>query len=473
VNWNMNYYLKDYGFFLHACNLNKTIFKRGFKLLSGTGHQEYMLNAPQGTIANTYYLTPWEISDFLNFIRIQSWPEKLQNILSNEAALKLFPNLLMNVTGTVPRDVQQFITYLDTAEHQSYKLNPFDTLKEYLKHFEERRLQDWEFVLGEYMKKKGDDIDIFCQNILDALLSFTNQPIPHNFLDLSVLYWVERTSQYFPVTPVASKALISLIRNTSMKNNEYTINLLDKSVDPTERGLAFERVIAKMIFLKGVSLKTTRLDGSDEKDIGINCIFSHSFSNVNPIPDKVYIPTIFIPPRNYPAGDLIIVSQDKVVMIQVTTRPPYVKIPSKGTSYSAIYDAGKYKTLQLGTMPPGKNFAEAFLNLITHQSIVNVDIKDEEVKIIVGEDCLTKKIHVHNLVDRNGNPVSNFFYIIISSSELYDTPWYKKQAIKYPWVRVVDRKNLVTILPEPIIALLPKSDSKSTAEKPKKGDKYE
>ena len=80
LNWLPQVTPRELGFFTHASNVNTTPLQRGLKLLSGTGHQEYLLYAPPGTLRGyTINLEPWSDADFkslaftVNCLLLSDW----------------------------------------------------------------------------------------------------------------------------------------------------------------------------------------------------------------------------------------------------------------------------------------------------------------------------------------------------------------------------------------------------------------
>jgi len=120
-------------------------------------------------------------------------------------------------------------------------------------------------------------------------------------------------------------------------------------------------------------------------------------------------------------------------MIQLTFLSPISKVPSEGSSYSAIYSNEKYRTDLGALFGPGGNFASHLLAFTKHTV--------KSVELTAGD-----------LVDETGTSVLHHFqYLIISTSVKKNIADSKK----FPWVRLVDRKTLRSWLPKETIALLP------------------
>jgi len=282
------------------------------------------------------------------------------------------------------------------------------------------------------------DLQAFCQNILHVLcgVKSLNLISPH-FLDLSILY--EKEGQYFPVNIPAAFALTNVLRanfKSSSTESRDWIDLLDTRKEPDEKSRAFERVFAyTIISSEGINLRTTKLDRTGDEFIKLRADVMKFFNQVQEIL-PVEKPTLYVPTsRIFPALDLLLLTPEKVIMIQLTFLPPKYKVPHEGTSYSAIYSNEKYRTDLGDIFGEGGNLASHLLAFTKHP-----------VKSV--------SLTANDLVDEKGNSVlQHFQYLICSTSAKKNIP----HSEKFPWVRLVDRKTLRSWLPKETIALLPGS----------------
>jgi len=147
-------------------------------------------------------------------------------------------------------------------------------------------------------------------------------------------------------------------------------------------------------------------------------------------------PTLYVPTsRIFPALDLILLTPEKVIMIQLTFMAPIYKVPYEGSSYSAIYSNEKYHKDLDDPFGPGGNLASHLLAFTKH-SVKSVELTADD------------------LVDENGISVSQHFEYLICSTSVKKKIAHSE---RFPWVRLVDRKTLRSWLPKETIGLLPGS----------------
>jgi len=276
------------------------------------------------------------------------------------------------------------------------------------------------------------------KNLMSTFHFPLQSSISEAFLDLSVLYWDPVANSYFPVTPIASQALVAVLRNYDLLSREdLSLNLLDNTKTSNERSKDFERALADRFLLKGMlTVTTTKLDGTDRRSELLRCSCSKRFVSLPN--EQVVSPTLFFPEDNdFPVADLILVSPDDVVVMQVTFQRLVEKIPPK-KKYSAIYEKVAFDWVASRYQLPGPadNLASSLLQLTDHPTTVNVDPNNGQ------------------LVTPQGT-VAPFRYIIITSRNTDATADYARRAIEFPWIRVIARPSLADIFPQWFVDLLP------------------
>lgn len=454
LNWLPQVTPREIGFFTHASNLNTTPLQRGLKLLSGTGHQEYLLYAPPGTLRGyTIYLEPWSDTDFkslaftVNCLLLSDWL-KIENVAHG------ILNLIILFTGTIPRELRQLTIFIEQSLSKELpdaamvrrNQNPFDQMKSLLTRYKDDTLLKLMPQLSSYLRRV-EKPQVFLKNILDSLLGFSTDPISGPFLDLSVMYWKADLRQYLPTSPLAAQALVALVKNGfdpySAELNSTAATLVDTSIEADERSRAFERIIATTLLLdQQISVLTTKLDGTDAREEILRCSVAKKIERTIS-PTKVVLPTLLVPSiAQFPAADLILVSPEECVVLQITFQAPRTKIPYPDTSYSMIYNTTKYKSIlgakQVYHFPQGETFGEALLQLTDFPARVT------------GPEILG----VCDL--REGNVAATHIkYIVISSQPVNSSPESVHLAQRFPWVRVIDRSNLHKLLPKAVVNLLP------------------
>jgi len=146
---------------------------------------------------------------------------------------------------------------------------------------------------------------------------------------------------------------------------------------PDEKSRAFERVLASLLLLKTITIRTTKIDGSDERFQDLTCSF---IKPLGPFcPPKVELSTLFVPQdHTFPLADFIIASQSQVIILQVTFQQPKNKLPNNTNQniYTAIYNPNKYTSVLQNNnrlnLPPGQTFGESLLQPTKYPTRVTV-----------------------------------------------------------------------------------------------------
>jgi len=195
------------GFFTTACNLSVTPFRNGFKLLSGTGHEQFFLKAQPGTnVGRVLHLKPWQKKDIQQLLTSQSLLMKFR------VDIPTISDLVMSFIGTVPREVAELLRYIDFKRLSLYGDDPVKKLgTEILPAYEDYRGRLFFFLQINNSVKKEIDKILFCQNILASFLGIESR-MSQSFLDLSVMYLEKNNGSYKPINPIAGRILANMLQ---------------------------------------------------------------------------------------------------------------------------------------------------------------------------------------------------------------------------------------------------------------------
>eukprot|EP01124_Arcella_intermedia_P025710 TRINITY_DN4659_c0_g1_i2.p1 TRINITY_DN4659_c0_g1~~TRINITY_DN4659_c0_g1_i2.p1 ORF type:complete len:774 (+),score=125.14 TRINITY_DN4659_c0_g1_i2:100-2322(+) len=437
--------------FIQASQLNLLSFQRGLKLLSGTGHQQYLLNAPSGTlIGRTRSFIPWSDEEFFFLLTFMQKSALLNKILLHTPQNILLPMIKTSIAN-IPRDLVEFLTsfdnYYELLEPSFTSKNPKDHLGLVLSYWESLKSESHKHCLNIFLKKEQFPRRI-CENILRVFRCDDSTSVDLSLLDLSLMYvhTVSGKDRVRIISRSASNAIRSVISSYLYPLDpslEILHDFTKKNIDSDELGRAFERLVISVLLLNNQTiLETTSIDNQQNEKLTIEC--SKAQVIFKEIPSGVVNEAILFiqQKKDFPISDAIIVSPDKVIVLQMTVGSIVHKVPTPNNSYSAIYDPHKLKTivtaqkLEIPGHGDSLTFAESLMELTSNKS-----------------GPITR--NENELVMKGNIPLKNFYYVIVSCQTYVEDPHYTNLAKQFPWVRVVYRDKLLSFLSEQVVNVLP------------------
>jgi len=281
--------------------------------------------------------------------------------------------------------------------------------------------------------------------LLDTMIG--SKPVDTWFLDLSLTY---RTKSYVhvPLTPVVAEVLASFLnRNVVLLGTADAITFLNRRLEPDERSRCFERLFSAHIFMQQrLEVTCTRLDGSSPVQLILECTQACKLEITQKL-QPVTVPTLFIPQsKDFPIVDFLLLTPNRVVVLQLTLASALCKLPSK-RAYQSFYDTRKYQSLlvnsSLQCFPEGDTLVESLLALTSNPC-----------KVVVVENQLVNA--------ETKGIITNFEYIVVTTTHVSSNEDWQNATKQFPWVKVIDRGSLCKCFP--LVARLQEDDSCSDLE---------
>jgi len=460
--------------FNFASTLNLVDMVKGWKLISGTGHEKFLDNIPPGIERCVERLYPYDIRDFNTLINItgHEWLLNTLKSIGNQNIKEKIDFLIKNTLGRVPRQLYLFNEYLTkefskTPPHNYFAgiSAPQDQIQHMLSKFEFEQKEVFLQQSTKYLASQDPDQKKWIlENTFQLFLGYPNSKFAKNtskfesgpifsrsYLDQSLIYKNEERIYKF-ITPAAEFATVELLQKQYSFDGDKDVQDITNSYKTNdEKARAFERLFAKHLLIGfHEQMEVVTFDGQILENLDFTC---HS-TRIIPdgqwcISDKFNNPTLLIPESSsYPIADLILFNPKKnlIIVFQITLQKHLEKSPSHGY-YSALYDTNQWVKLcqQIKWNSRSNNFIEEIFSSLVGsvQVLVTGDLKKEEpIKI---------------QIQTTNQPSSSyqFYWVIVCPRKLPNVNNELKQtAISYPWAKLLPDQSLKKIFGDTMINIL-------------------
>jgi len=304
--------------------------------------------------------------------------------------------------------------------------------------------------------KQSQNAQLMCQTILNALIYETGQ-LSLSWLDLSIFYRTSNGRNVRVISKVALEALRNVIRlrlTPLTRDLDIVSPFLRQGINNDELGRPFERLLLSVLYLSGTkTVKTTTLDFKNEQLITLSV--SKGILVNKSLPTEPFVePVVLIQEdKDFPISDIIFITQDTVIILQLTVGSVGKKIPFDGKVYSAIYNPQKLQSLVRSlhlSIPRQQEVLEGKINYV--DSLMSLTIQP------FGKINLDPQ--VQQFIDTKTGKAVKFYYIIVTTQSYSKIPKNTMATVEkqFPWVRVIYREHLDEFFNTDIIALLPENE---------------
>jgi len=312
----------------------------------------------------------------------------------------------------------------------------------------------------ELYLNQSPNAQLMCQTILNALIYEKGQ-LSLSWLDLSIFYRTRCSKGEIANLKIISKVALEALRNVIRlrltpltRDMDIVSPFLRQGISNDELGRPFERLFLSALYLSGKkTVKTTTLDFSNEQFITL--AFSKGILVNKSLPTGPFVePVVLIQEdKDFPVSDIIFITQDTVIILQLTVGSVGKKIPYDGKPYSAIYNPQKLQNLVSSlhlSIPRQQEVLDGKINLV--DSLMSLTLQP------CGKINLDPQ--VQQFIDTKTGIAVKFYYIIVTTQSFSKIPKNTMATVErqFPWVRVIYREHLDEFFNTDIISLLPDSE---------------
>ncbi|KAJ1501638.1 hypothetical protein HMI54_009811 [Coelomomyces lativittatus] len=370
-------------FFKYATHFNRIVMKRGWKLISGTGHAQFLNSIPNGLEPYVIHIEPWESSEFRSLlVNKESCHPYLYEILTmNEK--EHWITSISDLLGRVPRQLKLLNLLL---QDKSIPNQPTAHLRirRIMEIYEAAAFNQFTQVNLSYLAKLDPSkLKIHLNSLSQTFALASDIDIRQDFMDNSLMYYNKNLRKCLPINPVAGRAIVNNLRKNYIFAEDPDISVILKtSATRSEKTKAFERIIFRKILLSPSNCSHSKLDGSDKRETEFVAEYSQIIPNDVLIPTPPNLRALLIPEaENYPIADCILVDpklkQIKVLLMTISHVNKKIPGPDNNNTFSCIYDQERYHNIVNGNkrygIIPKMNFATELLSLIEETGGITVN----------------------------------------------------------------------------------------------------
>jgi len=477
--------------FNFGSTLNLVDMRRGWKLISGTGHEKFLANLQSGIEKCVRRLCPYDMISFNTLIEIAShkWLfDTLKSIGDNNTKEKVDLLIKRNLGG-VPRQLSLFGDFLNKEfaktggntnnYFKKQKISgPQEQIRYMLWSFEVQQKEVFLEQATRFLNSNANQKPTLLESLFQLFLGlpFSKLEIPFSmnapffslsYLDLSLIYKDDDLKYKF-ITPAAEYASVELLQKNysfDVDKDAQDVTCLTKAND--EKARAFERLFAKRLLFKSHQhVEVVNFAGESLGTLDFTCRTTRIIPNEQwGISGELDVPTLLIPASSsFPIADFILFNPEKklIIIFQLTLQKHTEKSPSQGC-YPALYDQLAWKNLCHQKKPDSNNFIEEIFKSL---HIGSVQVSPVKEKVNFGGKTVEKTTLKIQQIDQQSasqpsapqQPFPYQIHWVIVCPRLLpsDNNEYKQTAISYPWAEIVQHESLKTIFGETIINSLQK-----------------